>query len=74
MPQNLTTDLSDFESVFVEFMDGMFEWESGYFQRKVDDFYNDSEPGLKDMMREDLSLLFNKCVSKGGEIMTGWKI
>jgi hypothetical protein len=66
VPQNSIADVDGFEVVFINFMDGMFEWESKYFQRKVDDFQNDSEPGLKDIMQEDLLLLFNEYVSKGG--------
>lgn len=66
MPQNSIIDLGDFEAVFIKFMDGMFEWESKYFQRKIDDFNNDSESELKDIMREDLLVLFSEYVSKGG--------
>ena len=57
---------SDFEGIFDSFMDGMFEWESKFFDRKIDNFHNDSEPGLEGIMEAEILELFRKYVLKAG--------
>jgi hypothetical protein len=60
------TSRGEFERIYEDFMDGMFAWETKYFDRKIDNFHNDSEPGLDDEMREKLLSLFNKYVINEG--------
>lgn len=66
MLQNSETESSDFEAVFNGFMDGMFEWESKFFDRKIDNFHNDSEPGLEGVMEAEILELLSKYVLKVG--------
>lgn len=66
MLRDSQTSCDDFDSVFEGFMDGMFAWEVKYFDRKVANFYNDSEPDLEDEIREELVSLFTEYVIKGG--------
>lgn len=66
MAHRSKTDFSDSESVLKSFMSEMYDWESKYYKRKCENFYNDSEPDLKVKMRKDISEIFSRFVVEGG--------
>lgn len=66
MAKHSEIDPDEFEGAFKNLMEKMYHWELKYFERTIDDFYNDLEPGLEQAMRDELVDIFEELVLKGG--------